>query len=62
MSESSERNAHAAFEDLAQRIWDEHKVRINSIEFSWVENHRVDGTDNHVKGASIDSNSYRYER
>ena len=59
---SVERAAHAAFEELAQHIWDQHKIRIDSVSFDWFEVPGADGTQNVVQGAFIKSKSYRSER
>lgn len=62
VKDNAEKSAHAAFEDLAQQIWDQHKIRVDSVIFQWFEALKYDGVCNVVQGASMDSESYRGER
>lgn len=34
---SIESVVHDAFRDLAQKIWDEHKIVVNQVSISWLE-------------------------
>lgn len=63
MTDNAERTAHAAFEDLAQQIWDQHKIRVDSVSFDWCCIPTLSGKAiAEVMGADMDSKSYRSER
>lgn len=58
ISVSVERAIHAVLEDLAQNIWNRHKVRINSVQINWFEAIGVDETTNIVLGCEVESSSF----
>lgn len=55
---SVERAIHAALEDLAQNVWNSHKVRINNVRINWFESVGVDETTNIVLGCEVESSSF----
>ena len=55
---SVEREVHAALEDLAQNVWNRHKVRINSVRINWFEAVSAKETTNIVQGCDIESSSF----
>ena len=55
---SIERAVHAALEDLAQNVWDRHKVRINNVRINWFESVGVKETTNIVLGCEVESSSF----
>ena len=58
ISVSVERAIHKALEDMAQGVWDRHKVRINSVCINWFEVVNAEGTRNIVQGCDIESSSF----
>ena len=58
ISVSVEREVHAALEDLAQNVWDRHKVRINSVRINWFDAMTAGETKNIVLGCEVESSSF----
>lgn len=59
---SVERAIHLALIDIAQTIWDEHKIKLDRVYIDWLDFSGVDGRKCFVNGVSVDSQSFASER
>lgn len=59
VSVSVERAVHDAFRDVAQRIWEQHGVRVDGVRFFWIEVSTV--SSKQIRIGEVEAETRTYE-